>query len=57
MATIMPNDPLVSPIGQTITMIEVGHPNRARSTPHVGNDNIIAEISNAQITKIVDGPA
>ena len=53
----MPNDPLVSPVGQTITMIEVGHPNRARSTPHVGNDNIIAEISNAQITKIVDGPA
>jgi hypothetical protein len=43
-------------IGHTITMIEVGHPNRARSTPHVGNDNIICEISNGQITKIVDGP-
>jgi len=43
-------------IGQTITVIEVGHPNRVRSTPHVANDNIIGEISNGQNAKIVDGP-
>jgi hypothetical protein len=43
-------------LGQTITVIEVGHPNRVRSTPHVANDNIIGEISNGQTAKIVDGP-
>ncbi len=43
-------------IGETITVIEVGHPNRIRSTPHVTNDNIIGQISSGMTGKIVDGP-
>jgi hypothetical protein len=43
-------------IGQTITVVEVDHPNRVRSTPHVTNENIIGVITNGQYAKIVDGP-
>jgi hypothetical protein len=43
-------------IGETITVIEVGHPNRVRATPHVSNDNIIGQISSGMTGKIVDGP-
>jgi len=43
-------------IGQSITVVEVGHPNRVRATPHVANDNIIGQISHGMYAKIVDGP-
>jgi hypothetical protein len=43
-------------IGATITVVQVGHPNRVRSTPQVANDNVIGEISNGQLATIVDGP-
>lgn len=43
-------------IGETITVVEVGHPNRIRATPHVANDNIIGQISSGMTGKIVDGP-
>jgi len=43
-------------IGQTITVVQVGHPNRVRATPHVANDNVIGEISAGETGKIVDGP-
>ena len=43
-------------IGQYATVLQVGHPNRVRSTPHVANDNIIGVISSGQYGKIVDGP-
>jgi hypothetical protein len=43
-------------IGQTITVVQVGHPNRVRSTPHVANDNVIGTISSGMSAKIVDGP-
>jgi hypothetical protein len=43
-------------IGETITVIEVGHPNRVRAMPHVSNDNIIGQISSGMTGKIVDGP-
>ncbi|HVM71531.1 MAG TPA: hypothetical protein VMT91_07205 [Anaerolineales bacterium] len=42
--------------GETITVIEVGHPNRVRATPHVTNDNVIGQISAGMSAKIVDGP-
>jgi hypothetical protein len=43
-------------IGDTITVVQVGHPNRVRSTPHVTNDNVIGTISSGQYGRIVDGP-
>ena len=43
-------------IGQTVTVVEVGHPNRVRAKPHVTNDNVIGTISNGMYVKIVDGP-
>jgi hypothetical protein len=43
-------------IGETITVIEAGHPNRVRATPHILNDNVIGQISAGMTGKIVDGP-
>lgn len=43
-------------IGETITVIEVGHPNRVRATPLISNDNIIGQISAGMTGKIVNGP-
>jgi hypothetical protein len=43
-------------IGETITVIEAGHPNRVRSTPHITDENIIGQISSGMTGKIVDGP-
>ena len=43
-------------IGETITVIEAGHPNRVRSTPHIAMDNVIGQISSGMTGKIVDGP-
>jgi hypothetical protein len=43
-------------VGETITVIEVGHPNRVRATPHIANDNVIGQISSGMTGKIVNGP-
>ena len=43
-------------IGETITVVQAGHPNRVRATPHVANDNVIGQISSGMTGKIVDGP-
>jgi len=43
-------------IGATVTVVEVGHNNRVRSTPLVANDNVIGELAHGQLATIVDGP-
>ena len=43
-------------VGQNAVVVEVGHPNRVRSSPNTTTNNVIGKIDPGKFAKIVDGP-